>query len=88
MQVQLTAEMEEFVNMLVERKLFLSPDDAIVNALYLLRDQFDLYEVKRAKLKDLLAVGLDQLDRGERIEGDLVFAKLREKIQRDSGKEP
>jgi antitoxin ParD1/3/4 len=85
MQVQLTAEMEAFVQILVARGLFLSPDDAVQNALNLLKDQFDLYEIKRERLKGMLAVGIEQLDRGERIDGDTVFGKLHEKIQRDSG---
>ena len=65
MQVQLSAEMEEFVNELVERGLFLSPDAAVDHALDLLRDQADLAEVKRDRLKSLLQEAADQSARGE-----------------------
>jgi antitoxin ParD1/3/4 len=45
-------------------------------------------EQELAELKKLLAVGIEQADRGELIDGEIVFAKLWEKIRRRSEKTP
>lgn len=39
-------------------------------------------EQELAELKKLLAVGIEQAERGELIDGEIVFAKLQEKIRR------
>ncbi len=86
MQVHLPAEMEAFVNGLVERGSFVTTDEAILHALYLLRDQADLAEIKRERLRKLIAPAVEQLERGEGIDGEVVFSRLNERIQRELGK--
>ena len=57
MQVHLPAEMEAFINGLVEHGRYGSADEAIVFALDLLRDQEDLVEIKRERLRKLVTAG-------------------------------
>jgi antitoxin ParD1/3/4 len=82
LQVVLPAEQEAFLRELVEAGLMSSPDEAISAALSLLKDQYELYKVKREDLRQALAVGIDQLDRGEKVSGDEVFRRLREKREK------
>ena len=71
MQVELTAEMEAFVNGLVQRGLFYSPEEAVDHAFDLLRDQMDLSEIKRARLKVMLQEAADESARGECVPLDM-----------------
>ena len=77
MQVRLTAEIETFVNGLVQRGLFLSPEDAVDHAFDLLRDQVNLAEIKQARLKTMLQEAADQSARGEvaPLDMDAILAK-------------
>ena len=44
-----------------------------------------LQEIRTEELRKKLAIGLEQLDRGEGIPGEQVFEELREKSRRSSG---
>jgi antitoxin ParD1/3/4 len=88
MQIHLTPELEAFVQQLVADGHFAAPDQAVETALWLLKDQYELYKVKREELRKLIAVGIEQLDRGEGIDGELVFSKLNAKIQAQLGQNP
>jgi antitoxin ParD1/3/4 len=88
MQVHLPAELEAFVQRLIDRGLFSAPGQVFEAALWLLKDQADLHEVKLAELKTRIAVGIEQADRGELIDGELVFSRLREKIEKRAGNTP
>ena len=79
MNVELPKELEEFVAELVRSGFYDTPSLAIHDALWLLKDRFDLYKAREGELKRLLAVGAEQADRGELIDGDEVFRRLREK---------
>jgi putative addiction module CopG family antidote len=82
LQVVLPAEQEAFLRELVEAGLFGSPDEAISAALPLLKDQYELYKIKRADLRQAVAVGIEQLDRGEKVSAEEVFRRLREKREK------
>ena len=85
MNLNLTPDLEAFVKELVEKGLCLDAEDAIFHALWLLRDQYEVHKIKQERLKQMIAVGIDQLDRGEGKDGELVFSKLWEKIRKDAG---
>jgi antitoxin ParD1/3/4 len=80
MNVSVPHPLEEFVNELVQSGLCQSADEAVEKALYLLKDQYDLYKVKREELRKEVDVGLEQADRGELTDGELVFQQLRAKM--------
>src|SRR5262249_44287446 len=87
MNVVLPADLEQFVNHLVESGLFLSPDDAIVHGLYLLQDQYELSKVKLEKLRKDIAVGVEQADRGEVAPLDMqaLLARSRQILAQNQG---
>ena len=84
----LPKELEAFVQQLIDGGHFDCPAQAIETGLWLLKDQYELYKIKRDELKKLIAVGIEQADRGEVIDGELVFGKLREKIEKNTGRAP
>ncbi len=79
MNVDLPKELEEFIARLIQDGFYDTPSLAIQDALWLLRDRFDLYKARESELRQLIAVGTEQADRGELIDGDEVFRRLREK---------
>lgn len=79
MNVDLPKELEEFVAELIRGGFYDTPSLAIHDALWLLKDRFDLYKAREAELRQLIAAGTEQADRGDLIEGDEVFRRLREK---------
>ena len=88
MQIDLPPELEAFVQELIANGHHHHPSEVVHDALWLLKDQYELYKVKREELLKLIAVGLEQIDRGEVVDGELVFSKLHEKIQKRSGQAP
>jgi antitoxin ParD1/3/4 len=65
MQVYLPAELEAFVQRLIDSGAYCAPSEVVHDALWLLKDQADLYKVKLVELRKLIAVGIEQADRGE-----------------------
>jgi antitoxin ParD1/3/4 len=65
MQVLLTPELERFVAEKVASGRFTSMADVVAAALSLLKEQDDLEVAELEDLKRQIAVGLEQIDRGE-----------------------
>ena len=65
MQVGLNPEMQRFVEAKVRSGQFSSPDDVVNGALAVLKAQEIETGTDLAELRQLVAVGLEQLDRGE-----------------------
>jgi antitoxin ParD1/3/4 len=87
MHIVLPLDLEQFLQQLLDEKVFDSPDAAVADALYLLKDQYELFRVKRAELERELKIGLEQADRGELFEGAEVFRRLRERLAQRAGAE-
>jgi putative addiction module CopG family antidote len=77
MQIELTAELEAFVQQLIADGLYGSPSEAVHDALCLLKDQADLRRLKLAELKKLIAVGVEQAERGQTAPLDMAAIKAR-----------
>lgn len=88
MQEHLPQELQEMVKELIESGAYSSFEEIVHDALWLARDRFLLNKVKRDELRALLEVGIQQAERGEVVEGELVFARLRERIQQRSCQSP
>jgi antitoxin ParD1/3/4 len=77
MNVSLTPQLEELVKRKVESGLYNSSSEVIREALRLLEERDRLQEIRLVELKQEIKKGLDQLDRGEGIDGKEVMAELR-----------
>ena len=88
MQEHLPPELREMVKELIDSGAYHSFEEIVHDALWLARDRFLLYKVKREELRALLEVGIQQAERGEVVEGELVFAKLQERINQRRSQSP
>ena len=76
MHVALPPDLEQLVTARVQSGRYSSVSEVIREALLLLEEREQLYEVRRQELRLKIAEGLAQLDRGEGIPGEQVFAEL------------
>ena len=84
MNVSLTPELERFVNQRLRSGMYGSASEVIRAALRLLKEREKLVEARLADLRQEIAVGIEQADRGELVEGAELFAKLRRKAPKRS----
>jgi Arc/MetJ-type ribon-helix-helix transcriptional regulator len=83
--VVLPRDLQRFLQRLVDEKVIESPDEAIAEGLYLLQDQYRLFQAKQAEMEKELQPGLEQADRGELLDSIEVFRQLRERAAQSSG---
>ncbi|MCL1468792.1 type II toxin-antitoxin system ParD family antitoxin [Argonema galeatum] len=82
MNVSLTPELEKFVQEKVKSGRYLSASEVVREALRLLQEEDQIRQLRLEKLRKEIAMGIEQLDRGEGVDGERVFASLREKIRK------
>jgi antitoxin ParD1/3/4 len=78
MNIQLKPEQEKFIQDKIASGEYSNADDVITEA-------FKLLEIRERKLKELqakIAVGTEQIANGQLTDGEQVFARLQEKINR------
>lgn len=76
MNVSLTPELERLVNQKVESGLYSSASEVVREALRLLNERDRTREHRLAELKRNIAIGIEQADRGELIDGEEFFDQL------------
>jgi antitoxin ParD1/3/4 len=81
MNVSLTPQLEDLVKRKVDSGLYNSSSEVVREALRLLEERDRLQEMRLAELRQEIQIGLDQLDRGEGVDGKEVFAELRARSQ-------
>jgi antitoxin ParD1/3/4 len=81
MNVSLTPELEKFVQQKVKSGKYLSVSEVILEALRLLEERDMQRQMRIEKLRQEVAVGIGQSDRGEIFDGEEVVTKLLEEIE-------
>jgi antitoxin ParD1/3/4 len=76
MNIQLKPELEQFIQVQIATGKFANIDDAINQAVKLLERQLRLEELRRK-----LASGTEQIAKGQVTDGEIVFARLQEKVR-------
>ena len=79
MNVSLTPELEELVTEKVRSGRYNSASEVVREALRLLEEQDQLRALRLEETRKKIADGLDALDRGEGIDGEEAFDRLRKK---------
>lgn len=79
MNVSLTPELEKLVESKVRSGRYQSASEVIREGLRLLDDQDQLRELHLAEVRKKIQLGLDELDRGEGIPGEEVYAQMKAK---------
>jgi antitoxin ParD1/3/4 len=69
MNISITADQEKFVESLVASGSFSDPSEVVNKALEMLKRRYE-------ELRKEIQIGIDQLDRGEAVDGDAAFAYL------------
>lgn len=86
MNVSLTPKLEELVNQKVSSGLYNSASEVVRDALRLLEERDRLREMRMEELRREVAIGLEQLKRGESVDGRAVFDRLYAKLESRRGK--
>ncbi len=81
MDVLLTPEIERFIRSQVESGKYGSVADVIQAGIQLLEERDSIYKGRFEELRQEVSIGVEQLDRGERLEGRAVIEELRQKNQ-------
>ena len=81
MNVSLTPELEELVSEKVRSGRYNSASEVVREALRLLEEQDQLRALRLEEIRKKIAEGLDALDRGEGIDGEEAFDRLRKKSE-------
>ena len=77
MNVSLTPQLESLIRRKIESGMYGSPSEVVREALRLLQERDDARRVQLKRLRDHVSVGLEQLRRGESVDGPAAFAAIR-----------
>ncbi|NES86463.1 MAG: type II toxin-antitoxin system ParD family antitoxin [Moorea sp. SIO2B7] len=84
MDVTLKPELREFIEDKIAQGQYQSLDDAINKGLELLRNHDNIYRGRFAELQQEIIIGVEAAERGELIDGDVVFEQLQRKLEQRS----
>lgn len=77
MYIQIKPELEQFIQAQLASGRFASADEVINEAFKLLQER----EQRIEELRQKIAVGTEQIAKGQVTDGEVVFARLQEKIR-------
>ncbi len=81
MNISLTPELEEFIQSQVESGKYSSTEEVIIAGIKLLKEREKIYQGRFEELKREIAIGVEASERGEVIDGEVVFRQLEQKLQ-------
>ena len=76
MNVHLTTDLEQFVQLKVKSGRYNSASEVLRDALHLLSERDNVMELRKQELRKKITQGLESLGRGEGVDGDEFFAQL------------
>lgn len=82
MNVSLTSELEQFVNEKVQSGMYFSASEVIREGLRLLKEHDEIRSRRIEEIRQKIDHGLEQLERGEFVDGEEAFRKLRDKSEK------
>jgi antitoxin ParD1/3/4 len=85
MTVTLTRDQEEFIANELRSGHYQSADDIVAQGLGMLRAQEEFIRSHAAELREKIAVGLEQAQRGDLVDGGTAIRHLREKLRNRGG---
>lgn len=81
MTIALTSTQEQLIERLVNAGRYGNASEALDTALQLLEERERHYEQWLEETRQKVQVGLDELDRGEGVDGEVVIEQLRAKLR-------
>jgi antitoxin ParD1/3/4 len=82
MNVNLGATFDKFVAELLKGGTYQSQSEVVREGLRLLKEREELKTLRLAELRRQIAIGSDQADRGEFVDGEQTFAEIRRRSAR------
>jgi antitoxin ParD1/3/4 len=82
MDIPLTPETEQFIQHQIEIGKFSSVSDVIEAGVKLLAERERLYKGRFEELQREVMIGIEQLDRGETLDGETFMQELKAKLQK------
>jgi antitoxin ParD1/3/4 len=80
MTVTLTAEQEQFITEQLKDGHYRSASDVVAQSLGMLRAQEEFIRSNAAELREKIASGLEQIRRGEVVDGKIAIKNLQKKL--------
>ncbi|MBD2458618.1 type II toxin-antitoxin system ParD family antitoxin [Nostoc sp. FACHB-87] len=81
MNIQLKPELEQIIEAQIATGRYSNPEEVISKALKLLLEWEQGYQQWVEETRQKVEVAIEQLDRGEGIEGEIVIERLRSKLR-------
>ena len=81
MNIQIKPELEEIIAAQIATGRYTNPEDVISKALKLLLEWDKGYQNWVEETREKVDIAIEQLDRGEGIDGDVVISQLRDKLR-------
>jgi antitoxin ParD1/3/4 len=81
MNIQIKPELEQIIQAQIATGRYTNPEDVISKALKLLLEWDKGYQNWVEETRENVDVAIEQLDRGEGIDGDVVISQLRDKLR-------
>ena len=83
MNIQIKPELEQIIQAQIATGRYTNPEDVISKALKLLLEWDKGYQNWVEETREKVDVAIEQLDRGEGIDGDVVISQLRDKLRQE-----
>jgi antitoxin ParD1/3/4 len=80
MNIQIKPELEQIIQAQIATGRYTNPEDVISKALKLLLEWDKGYQNWVEETREKVDVAIEQLDRGEGIDGEVVISQLRDKL--------
>lgn len=81
MNIVLTPEQEKFIESQISRGRYVNGQEIIDRALQLLEQQEQEYERWIQATRQKVMIGIEQLEKGEKVDGEVVVAQLQNKFK-------
>ena len=81
MNIQIKPELEQIIQAQIATGRYTNPEDVISKALKLLLEWDKGYQNWVEETREKVDIAIEQLDRGEGIDGDIVISQLRDKLR-------
>jgi len=82
MNIQIQPELEQIIEAQIATGRYANPEEVISKALNLLLQWEKGYQLWVAQTREKVDVAIEQLDRGEGIDGEVVIEQLRDKLRK------
>ncbi len=82
MSISLTPELEQFIQNQVKSGKYTSTEEVIIAGIKLLEERESIYQGRFEELRGEIMVGVEASQRGEVIDGEILFHQLEQKLQK------